>query len=100
MTVRNRSNALALAVLICLYERPMHPYEIATTLRQRNQHESVKLNYGSLYGVVESLKRRGLIKPAARPNAPDACPSARSTSWPMPAGWRCTTGWPISSRPR
>lgn len=63
MAPRSRTNPLALAVLICLYERPMHPYEIATTLRQRNKHESVKLNYGSLYGVVESLERRGLITP-------------------------------------
>jgi DNA-binding PadR family transcriptional regulator len=61
MPARNRSNPLALAVLICLAERPMHPYEVATTLRQRRKHESVRLNYGSLYGVVESLDRRGLI---------------------------------------
>jgi DNA-binding PadR family transcriptional regulator len=63
MATRNRSNPLALAVLICLYERPMHPYEVATTLRQRNKHESVRLNYGSLYAVVASLERRGLITP-------------------------------------
>ena len=63
MTPRNRTNPLALAVLICLYERPMHPYEVATTLRQRNKHESVRLNYGSLYAVVASLEKRGLITP-------------------------------------
>jgi DNA-binding PadR family transcriptional regulator len=50
-------------VLLSLYERPMHPYEVATTLRQRNKHESVRLNYGSLYAVVSSLERRGLIAP-------------------------------------
>jgi DNA-binding PadR family transcriptional regulator len=61
MPGRNRANPLALAVLICLLERPMHPYEVATTLRQRNKHESVRLNYGSLYAVVDSLERRGLI---------------------------------------
>lgn len=65
MAPRNRSNPLALAVLICLYERPMHPYEVATTLRERNKHESIRLNYGSLYAVVESLERRGLITPTA-----------------------------------
>src|SRR5215472_9019665 len=59
---RYRSNPLALAVLVCLAERPMHPYEVATTLRQRQKHESVRLNYGSLYGVVDSLERRGLIE--------------------------------------
>jgi len=63
MPSRNRNNPLALAVLICLYERPMHPYEVATALRQRNKHESVRLNYGSLYAVVASLEKRGLITP-------------------------------------
>jgi len=62
MPVKNRANPLALAVLVCLYERPMHPYEVATTLRQRHKDDSVRLNFGSLYGVVESLERRGLIE--------------------------------------
>lgn len=58
---RKSSNPLALAVLSCLFEREMHPYEIATTLRERHKDESIKLNYGSLYAVVEGLERRGLI---------------------------------------
>lgn len=58
----SRSNPLALAVLVCLYERPMHPYEVAQTLRTRAKHESVRLNYGSLYAVVESLEKKGFIK--------------------------------------
>ena len=62
MPAKNRANPLALAVLVCLAEQPRHPYEVATTLRQRQKHESVRLNYGSLYGVVESLERRGLIE--------------------------------------
>lgn len=62
MARSSRSNPLALAVLICLVERPMHPYEAATLLRQRYKHESVRLNYGSLYAVVDSLERRGLIE--------------------------------------
>src|SRR5271167_277860 len=61
MGTRNRSNPLALAVLLSLFERPMHPYEVATTLRRRRKDDSVRLNYGSLYGVVSSLERRGLI---------------------------------------
>jgi DNA-binding PadR family transcriptional regulator len=63
MPARSRSNPLALAVLVCLAERPMHPYEAATTLRQRQKHESVRLNYGSLYAVVASLEKRKLIAP-------------------------------------
>jgi DNA-binding PadR family transcriptional regulator len=55
------SNPLALAVLGCLAERPMHPYEISSTLRTRGKEQSIKLNYGSLYAVVESLQKHGLI---------------------------------------
>jgi DNA-binding PadR family transcriptional regulator len=58
----SRSNPLALAVLVCLYEKPMHPYEVAQTLRHRAKHESVRLNYGSLYAVVEGLEKKGFIK--------------------------------------
>src|SRR3974377_2074566 len=58
----NRSNPLALAVLVSLYEKPMHPYEVAQTLRARAKQESVRLNYGSLYAVVESLGKKGFIK--------------------------------------
>jgi DNA-binding PadR family transcriptional regulator len=63
MPAGHRRNPLALAVLVCLAERPMHPYEAATTLRQRQKHESVRLNYGSLYAVVASLEKRKLIAP-------------------------------------
>jgi DNA-binding PadR family transcriptional regulator len=58
----SRSNPLALAVLVCLYEKPMHPYEVAQTLRSRAKEQSVRLNYGSLYAVVESLEKRSFIK--------------------------------------
>jgi len=61
MTRRRVSNLLALAVLACLFERPMHPYEISTTLRSRGKEQSIKLNYGSLYAVVESLQKHALI---------------------------------------
>ncbi len=62
MAARSRNNPLALAVLACLYERPMHPYEVAQTLRTRAKHESVRLNYGSLYSLVETLEAKGLIR--------------------------------------
>ena len=62
MARRKISNPLALAVLACLFERPMHPYEMATTMRARNKDESIKLNYGSLYSVVDALHRGGLIE--------------------------------------
>src|ERR1700750_3144033 len=63
MSRRRVSNPLALAVLSCLNERPMHPYEISTTLRARGKKKNIKLNYGSLYAVVESLAKHGLVSP-------------------------------------
>ena len=91
MPVKNRANPLALAVLICLAERPMHPYEVATTLRQRQKHESVRLNYGSLYGVVESLERRGLIE-AQETRRSGRLPERTVYRLTDAAGSRCTTG--------
>jgi len=61
MARRRVGNPLALAVLSCLAERPMHPYEISTTLRSRGKEQSIKLNYGSLYSVVEALQKHGLV---------------------------------------
>src|SRR5918997_1158225 len=46
-----------------LYERPMHPYEMVTLMRERGKHESVRLRYSSLYSVVGALEREGLIVP-------------------------------------
>jgi DNA-binding PadR family transcriptional regulator len=69
----HRSNPLALAVLALLFERPMHPYEMASILKQRHKEESIKLRYGSLYTVIELLLKRGLIvsrepeRPGKRP---------------------------------
>ena len=62
MAKRRISNPLALAVLALLTERPMHPYEMSSTMRERAKEESIKLNYGSLYSVVESLQRHHLIE--------------------------------------
>jgi DNA-binding PadR family transcriptional regulator len=62
MAKRRVSNLLALAVLACLVERPMHPYQISSTLRSRGKDHNIKLNYGSLYSVVDSLAKHGLIE--------------------------------------
>ena len=62
-TKRKVSNPLALAVMALLYERPMHPYEMVSLMRERGKHESVRLKYSSLYSVVSALEREGLIVP-------------------------------------
>ena len=59
------ANPLALAVLVTLSERPMHPYEMATTMRSYGKERSIKLNYGSLYTVVGNLAKHGLIAATA-----------------------------------
>lgn len=63
MAKRRVANTLALAVLGLLQERPMHPYEMASTLRERHKDASFKINSGSLYDTVEVLVRQGWIEP-------------------------------------
>ena len=85
------SNPLALAVLACLAEQPMHPYEMATTMRERGKHESIKLNYGSLYTVVESLQKHGLI--AARETVREGRRPERTVYEITEAGRLTFTAW-------
>jgi DNA-binding PadR family transcriptional regulator len=59
---RKVGNLLALAVLALAAERPMHPYEMATLLKERGKDQSIKINWGSLYTVVGNLEKHGLIE--------------------------------------
>ena len=59
---RKISNLLALSLLNLLIERPMYPYEMAATLRQRGKDEAIKINWGSLYTVVQNLEKYGFIE--------------------------------------
>ncbi|MFD0506990.1 PadR family transcriptional regulator [Streptomyces chiangmaiensis] len=61
---RRLGNPLALAVMVLLTEKPMHPYEIAQTLRRRGKDTSLKINYGSLYTVVQNLQKHGFVEVA------------------------------------
>ncbi|MFE9206205.1 PadR family transcriptional regulator [Micromonospora sp. NPDC007230] len=58
---RKVGNLLALAVLSALVQRPMHPYEIATTLRGWGKDHDMGIKWGSFYTVVRNLERHGLI---------------------------------------
>jgi DNA-binding PadR family transcriptional regulator len=91
MSKAQRSNPLALAVLVTLYERPMHPYEVAHTLRARAKHESMRLNYGSLYSVVEALEKRELIR--AREPEQEGKRPPRTVYEITPAGTRELADW-------
>jgi DNA-binding PadR family transcriptional regulator len=57
---------LALSILDLLSERPMHPYELAATMRDRHHDEFIRLNFGSLYHTVDSLERSGWIVPTEK----------------------------------
>jgi DNA-binding PadR family transcriptional regulator len=58
---RKVSNLLGLAVLSYLTQRPMHPYELARTLRANGDERSIKFNHGSLYMVVGQLEKAGFV---------------------------------------
>ena len=61
MAGTKESNPLGLAVLSLLSERPMHPYDLAATLRMRAKASSIKLSCGSLYRVTGRLEAAGFI---------------------------------------
>ncbi|GAA4263226.1 PadR family transcriptional regulator [Dactylosporangium darangshiense] len=61
---RKVSNLLGLHVLATLYERPMHPYEIAAEMRGRGKEQDVKIQWGSLYTVVQNLEKHGFVEAA------------------------------------
>ena len=59
---RKVSNLLALSLLNMLTQRPMYPYEMASTLRERGKDNAIKINWGSFYTVVQNLEKYGFIE--------------------------------------
>ena len=59
---RKISNLLALSLLTLLMERPRYPYEMAAALRERGKDQAIKINWGSLYTIVQNLEKYGLIE--------------------------------------
>jgi DNA-binding PadR family transcriptional regulator len=59
---RKVGNLLALTLLSQLHERPMYPYEMASVLRERGKDQAIKINWGSLYTVVQNLEKNGFIE--------------------------------------
>jgi DNA-binding PadR family transcriptional regulator len=59
---RKVGNLLALALLSLLAQEPMYPYEMAQTLRARGKDRSIKINWGSLYTVVQNLEKHGFVE--------------------------------------
>jgi len=52
---------LALAVMNLLMERPMHPYEMKSTMKERGHDQVIRLKGGSIYDTVERLEEGGFI---------------------------------------
>ena len=53
---------LALAVMNLLMERPMHPYEMKSMMKERGHDQVIRLKGGSIYDTVERLEVGGFIK--------------------------------------
>ena len=60
-TRRKVGNPLALAVLAELLLGPQHPYEIGRRLKEHGKDRNIKYNRGSLYMVVEQLRKAGFV---------------------------------------
>ncbi|MBB6733305.1 PadR family transcriptional regulator [Cohnella zeiphila] len=58
---RKVSNPLALAALTYLLARPMHPYELGRLLTEHGKDRNIKYNQGSLYMVMEQLRKSGFV---------------------------------------
>ncbi|MEV4225330.1 PadR family transcriptional regulator [Nonomuraea sp. NPDC049725] len=58
---RKVANPLALAVLAYLTAEPMHPYELGRRLKEHGKDRNIKYNRGSLYMVVEQLRKAGFV---------------------------------------
>jgi DNA-binding PadR family transcriptional regulator len=61
-----RPSPLALSILQLLDARPMHPYEMASTMRDRHVDMFIRLNFGTLYHTVDMLENKGWILPLER----------------------------------
>src|SRR5438128_8532713 len=56
---------LALAVMNLLLERPMHPYEMKSKMKERGHDQVIKIKGGSIYDTVVRLEEGGFIKSQA-----------------------------------
>ncbi len=54
---------IALSVLNLLNERPMHPYEMRSLMRERGHDRAFRIRESSVYDTVARLADRGFIEP-------------------------------------
>src|SRR2546423_12113469 len=75
---------LALAVMNLLMERPMHPYEMKSTMKERGHDQVIRLKGGSIYDTVERLEAGGVFKKQER--EPGGRPASPNGQAPNPGG--------------
>jgi DNA-binding PadR family transcriptional regulator len=91
MPDRPVTNLLGLAVLGVLAQRPMHRYEIATTIREQGKDDDMPIKWGSLYTVVSTLERHGFVEATGVDR--DGARPERTTYRITPAGLHEMAEW-------
>ncbi|MFI1993984.1 PadR family transcriptional regulator [Actinoplanes sp. NPDC020271] len=61
---RKVGNLLGLHIMAQLSIRPLHPYEIAAQLKAFGKDADIKIQWGSLYTVVQNLEKHRFIEAA------------------------------------
>jgi DNA-binding PadR family transcriptional regulator len=69
--VQYRKGCVRTLVLKLLSRRPMYGYEIATTLARQSQ-QVFSLGQGTLYPLLYSLEKKGLIRVSRQETDPDS----------------------------
>jgi DNA-binding PadR family transcriptional regulator len=59
---RRVAGPLALAVLATLLTKPMHPYEMASVMKERGKDRDMPIKWGSLYRVVQNLEKYDFVR--------------------------------------
>ncbi|BCY07445.1 PadR family transcriptional regulator [Actinoplanes sp. L3-i22] len=59
---RKVGNLLGLHIMATLSIQPMHPYEMAAQLKAFGKDQDIKIQWGSLYTVVQNLEKHGFIE--------------------------------------
>jgi DNA-binding PadR family transcriptional regulator len=59
-----KRSSIALAVLVMLYEAPMHPYRMQRLIKERGKDQVINVaQRASLYQTIQRLEREGLLSP-------------------------------------
>jgi DNA-binding PadR family transcriptional regulator len=87
-----RRSPLALAVLVLLYEAPMHPYRMQQLIRERGKEQVINVRQrASIYQTIDRLLRDGLI--AVRETERDENWPERTVYELTPAGRQLMMQW-------